>query len=219
MRPWVQLATTPSPDGTPLTLWQRGEELVIRAGGKDLMSSRMHGSEEAMAALAPAPPGGAVLVGGLGMGFTLRAALDGLPANARCTVAELVDGVVDWNRGALGPLAGHPLDDPRVDLVVDDINAVLRRSPGVFDAILLDVDNGPDGFTQAGNDALYTVAGLQRARMALRRKGTLAVWSAYEDRAFEQCISKAGFRAEVHRVRARGAAGGPRHVIYIGRWG
>ncbi len=225
MQPWVTLASSTTPDGTPLTLDQRGVELVIRAGGKDLMSSRMHGSEEAMAALArpsPLPTGAArpdarILVGGLGMGFTLRAALGVLPPGGRCTVAELVPAVVEWNRGPLGPLAGNPLDDPRATLRVEDVREVLRTTPDTWDSILLDVDNGPDAFTQPGNDALYTVAGLHRARSALRRGGVLAVWSAYEAPEFLKRLQKAGFRPESHRVRARAEGKGPRHVIYLGR--
>ncbi|MDP2309283.1 MAG: spermidine synthase [Pseudomonadota bacterium] len=219
MLPWVLLDTAATPDGTPLTLNQRGTELVIRAGGRDLMSSRMHGSEEAMAALAKPDnrPDARILVGGLGMGFTLRAALGVLPAGGTCTVAELVPAVVDWNRGTLGPLAGHPLDDPRARLRIEDVRDVLRTTPDTWDSILLDVDNGPDAFTQPENDALYTLKGLQRARMALRRGGVLAVWSAYESPEFPKRLQKAGFRPESHRVRARAEGKGPRHVIYIGR--
>jgi spermidine synthase len=219
MLPWVTLDTSATPDGTPLTLDRRGDELVIRAGGKDLMSSRMHGSEEAMAALArPADrPDATILVGGLGMGFTLRAALGVLPPGGRVTVSELVPAVVEWNRGPLGPLAGHPLDDPRAILRVEDVREVLRTTPNSWDSILLDVDNGPDAFTQPDNDAIYTVKGLQRARMALRRGGVLAVWSAYEAPEFEKRLHKAGFRPESHRVRARAEGKGPRHTIYIGR--
>jgi spermidine synthase len=220
LRPWVTLGSTSTPEGGAITLCQRGEELVIRAEGKDLMSSRMHGSEEAMAELVRTDrPGARVLVGGLGMGFTLRAALDTLPTGGRVAVAELFDAVVEWNRGPLGHLAGHPLDDPRTDVIMGDVTHTLQANPGAWDIILLDVDNGPSGFSQASNDGLYTLSGLNRTRMALRKGGTLAVWSAYEDRDFERRMSKAGFRTGVHRVRARGAAGGPRHLIYVGRTG
>lgn len=220
MRPWVTLDTARTPEGTELSLVERGPEIVIRAAGKDLMSNRMHGSEEAMAAMArTSRQGGRVLVGGLGMGFTLRAALDTLPPGGRVTVVELSDAVVRWNRERLGALAGHPLDDPRTELRMGDVGEVLASTPDTWDTILLDVDNGPDGFTQPGNDRLYGVPGLHRARMALRRPGTLAVWSAYEDPEFERRMRKAGFRTRVEKVRARLNAGGPRHVIFLGAWG
>lgn len=218
MIPWVQVAATVTPDGSPLSLWQHGTDWSIRAGAAELMSSRMHGSEEVMASLAKAErPGARVLVGGLGMGFTLRAALDTLPEGGRVTVAELVPAVVDWNRGPVAPLAGNPLADPRVDVVVGDVAATLKSTPGAWDAILLDVDNGPEGLTQAGNDALYGVTGLRRAREALRSGGTLAVWSAHASPAFEKRLAQAGFRVEVHVVRARAGGKGPRHTIFLGR--
>ncbi len=217
MRPLLTVATAVTADGTSLSLHQRGEEWLIRAGGADLMSSRMHGSEEEMARLARVSrPDARVLVGGLGMGFTLRAALENLPAGGRVTVCELAAAVVDWNRGPLGPLAGHPLDDPRVTLVVDDVTAVLRATPGTWDVILLDVDNGPDAFTQAGNAALYAPEGLKRARMALRPGGVVAYWSAYDAPDFPKRLERAGLRPEVHRVRAH-AGKGARHVIFLGR--
>lgn len=220
MKPWVTLDEAETPDGTSLTLVQKGVEIVIRAGGKDLMSNRMHGSEEAMAHMARSDrPGARVLVGGLGMGFTLRAALDVLPPGGEVTVAELSDAVVRWNRGPLASLAGAPLDDPRVRLHMGDVGDLLANTPATWDSILLDVDNGPDGFTQAGNDRLYGLPGLNRARMALRKRGVLAVWSAYEDPEFQKRMGRAGFRARVEKVRARGAAGGPRHFIFVGEWG
>ena len=153
------------------------------------------------------------------MGFTLRATLDLLPSDALVTVAELVPAVVEWNRGALGPLADHPLKDKRVRVVVGDVRSVLDSSRKQFDAILLDVDNGPDAFTAAGNAGLYGDAGLAAVRGALAPGGRLAVWSAWEDRKFEQRLKYAGFDVEVHRVRARLKHGGPRHTIFIGRSG
>lgn len=216
MRPWITHATTVTPDGTVLSLNQRGDEWIIRARAEDLMSSRMHGSEEEMARLVrPERPNANVLVGGLGMGFTLRAALDASPG-ARVTVCELVAAVVEWNRGPLGPLAGNPLDDPRVTLHEGDVGALLRATRDSWDAILLDVDNGPDAFTQAANHSLYTPDGLKRARMALRTGGAVAVWSAYEARDFPKRLERAGFRVEAHTVRAH-AGKGARHVIYVGR--
>jgi spermidine synthase len=219
--PWEDIARAPTPDGTVLSLHRRGTEWVIRADGRDLMSNRMHGSEEEMARRVrlSATPGGRLLVGGLGMGYTLRAALDALPPGCRCTVAELSEAVLAWNRGPLGDLAGRPLDDPRVDVVLGDITRVLWSGEGVWDVVLLDVDNGPGAFTQVANGGLYDMAGLQRTRRALRRGGALAVWSAFEEPQFETRLRKAGFAVEVHRVRARGSAGGPRHLIYVGRLG
>ena len=158
----------------------------------------------------------AVLVGGLGMGFTLRAALDLLPRTATVTVAELVPAIVEWNRGPLGPLAGHPLNDSRVAVEAADVAVALRASTGRFDAVLLDVDNGPDAFTATGNARLYSDEGLAAARNALKPRGVLAVWSAWEDRKFEQRLRYAGFAVTVERVRARLKKGGPHHTIFVG---
>lgn len=213
------MGETNAADGTTLTLMRRDTEHVIFAGGKSLMSSRMHGSEEALAAFACARLRDAeaptVLVGGLGMGFTLRAALDLLPDSATVVVAELLAGVVDWNRGPLGPLAGHPLRDRRTEVDVRDVLVTMRAHPGRFDAILLDVDNGPDAFTTSTNGALYGDTGLLAARKALKPGGILAVWSAWEDRKFQQRLRYAGFAVRVERVRARLKKGGPRHVIFL----
>jgi spermidine synthase len=182
------------------------------------MSSRMHGSEQALATfgcrgIRQDTP--CVLVGGLGMGFTLRATLDTVPAGATVVVAELVSEVVLWNRGPLAPLAGHPLQDQRVGVEINDVGEVLRASRDRFDAILLDVDNGPDAFTASANGWLYTDEGLAAARAALRPAGTLAVWSAWEDRRFEQRLRYAGFTVRVERIRARLKQGGPRHTIFV----
>jgi spermidine synthase len=180
----------------------------------------MHGSEEALATLAckgarmaEAP---CVLVGGLGMGFTLRACLDTLPDDAVVVVAELVPAVVEWNRGPLGPLAGRPLEDRRTQVEVGDVANVLRAARCRFDAILLDVDNGPRAFTQNVNGALYSEAGLASARTALKPGGTLAVWSAWGDRKFEHRLRYAGFEVRTEHVRARLKKGGPGHVIFVG---
>jgi spermidine synthase len=219
MKPLELLGETRTPDGSLLVLARQDRELLILADGKPLMSSRMHGSEEALAAFACAraktlaEP--TVLVGGLGMGFTLRATLDLLPADAAVVVAELVPAVVDWNRGPLGPLANHPLSDRRVRVEIGDVAAVLESSPGRFDAILLDVDNGPAAFTSSGNAKLYDDRGLAAARDALKDEGVLAVWSAWEDRKFEQRLRYARFSVRVERVRARLKKGGPRHSIFV----
>ena len=190
------------------------------ANGKSLMSSRMHGSEQALAALAlrrMEMPDACVLVGGLGMGFTLRATLDLVPRDATVVVAELVPAVVEWNRGALGTLAGHPLRDPRVRVEMGDVADTLQSSPERFDAVLLDVDNGPDAFTAATNARLYNDAGLAAARTALKPGGVLAVWSAWEDRRFEQRLRYAGFVVHIERVRGRLKKGGPKHTIFLAR--
>jgi spermidine synthase len=192
---------------------------VILANGKSLMSSRMHGSEEAAATFAcqhvrtlERPH---VLIGGLGMGFTLRATLDVLPPDAIVTVAELMPAVVEWNRGPLGSLAGHPLKDSRVRVDVGDVAATLNATPGGFNAIVLDVDNGPSAFTSSHNAGLYDNRGVAAARNALKGGGVLSIWSARDDRKFEQRLRHAGFDVKVERVRARLKQGGPRHTIFI----
>ena len=219
MKPWELLARTRTPGDAEMALMRRDGEHVILANGKSLMSSRMHGSEEALAAFAcrqartrDAP---CVLVGGLGMGFTLRATLDLLPRSASVIVAELVPAIVEWNRGPLGPLAAHPLRDPRVIVEAADVAATLRASHARFDAVLLDVDNGPDAFSAADNAGLYADAGLASALRALKPGGVLAVWSAWEDRKFEQRLRYARFAVTVEHVRARLKKGGPHHTIFI----
>jgi spermidine synthase len=220
VKPWELLGQARTPEGDDMSLMRRDREHVVLASGKTLMSSRMHGSEEALATLAcrrartlEEP---CVLVGGLGMGFTLRATLDLLPPAATVVVAELIPAVVEWNRGPLGPLAAHPLKDKRVRLDVSDVAITLRSSPGRFDAILLDVDNGPDAFTASRNAGLYNDQGLATIRAALKEEGVLAVWSAWEDRKFEQRLRYAAFTVEVERVRGRLKKGGPRHTIFLG---
>jgi spermidine synthase len=210
-----------SQDGTVLKLMRRSDEYIILANGKSLMSSRMHGSEEALATFAcrrvmtlERP---SVLIGGLGMGFTLRATLDLLPSDATVVVAELVPAVVDWNRGPLAPLAGQPLTDPRVRIEIDDVALTLASRPGQFDAVLLDVDNGPSAFTTSNNAGLYDDRGIAAAFAALKMDGVLAVWSAREDRKFEQRLRHGRFVVEVEHVRGRLKNGGPRHTIFLGR--
>lgn len=219
MRPWEALGETTTPDGATLTLTRHATEYVILVDGKPLMSSRMHGSEEALAAFAcrraRALDRPCVLVGGLGMGFTLRATLDLLPSTAAVVLAELVPAVVDWNHGPLGSLAAHPLRDARVQVVIGDVAAALRSSAGRFHAILLDVDNGPSAFTKSGNAVLYSNQGVAEASAALAPGGVLAVWSAREDRKFEQRLRHAGFTVQVEQVRARLKKGGPRHTIFV----
>ena len=211
------------PDGTDLKLQRRDREYVIFAAGKILMSSRMHGSEEALAAFgcarARSIEAPSVLIGGLGMGFTLRATLDLLPRDATVVIAELQTAVVAWNRGPLGPLADHPLRDRRVRLEERDVLTTLRQARARFDAVLIDVDNGPDAFTTSANTHLYSDAGLASIRSALKPGGVLAVWSAWEDRKFEQRLKYGGFAVTVERVRARLKQGGPRHTIFLGTIG
>ena len=183
------IGETLTPNGIDMKLTRRGNEYIILANGKSLMSSRMHGSEEALATLAcrraRTMEQPCVLVGGLGMGFTLRATLDFLPRDAMVVVAELVPAVVEWNRGPLGPLAGHPLKDKRVRVDVADVAVTLGSSPGRFDVVLVDVDNGPAAFTGSDNARLYDDRGVAAARAALKTGGVLAVWSARDDRKFE----------------------------------
>lgn len=221
MKPWELLGETRTPDDETLTLMRQDREFVILANGKPLMSSRMHGSEEALASFGCAHLAEAahprVLVGGLGMGFTLAATLAGLAESATVVVAELVAGVVEWNNGPLGEFAGRPLEDRRVEVVVGDVLDVLRSRAAGFDAVLLDVDNGPDAFTSARNSGLYGDRGLATIRAALRPDGVMAVWSAWEDRKFEQRLRAGGFDVDVQRVRARLKRGGPWHTIFLGR--
>ena len=219
MKPWELLGEAEAPDGTAMALTRRSGEYVILAGGESLMSSRMHGSEEALATLgcraARTLDEPIVLIGGLGMGFTLRAALNVLPSRATVIVAELVPAVVDWNRGPLGPLAYHPLEDPRVRVDLGDVVLTLRAAPDGFDAVLLDVDNGPAPFTSDANIGLYDDRGIAAIARALRPGGVLAVWSARDDRKFEQRLRYGGFRVTAERVRGRLRKGGPVHVIFV----
>jgi len=223
MIPWVLLGETRvAADGKRLSLHRRDSEFSIRVGGGELMNSRSHGSEEKLAELACARLAGRdeaqVLIGGLGMGFTLAAALRQLGAAARLTVAELVPQVVAWNRGPLAELAGNPLSDPRVTVCEGDVARMIKARPRAYDAILLDVDNGPEGLTHSDNDWLYGSDGLSAAYAALRPGGVLAVWSAGRDPAFTGRLRKAGFEVEEVRVRARGSKGA-RHIIWLARRG
>lgn len=222
MIPWEELGEAEIPGGKGrLRLSRRGEEFSIRIVGTpgELMNSRLHGSEDALAELPCARlrrrRGARVLVGGLGMGFTLAAALASLGEDAEVTVAELVPGVVEWNRGALGEVAGRPLDDPRTAVRVEDVGRVLRGQKRAWDAILLDVDNGPEGLTRRENDWLYSFKGLIAAYEALRPGGILAVWSAGPDRDFTDTLRQLGFEVEEHRVRAHKPGKGARHTIWL----
>lgn len=222
MIPWETIDRAVVEDGTELTLARRGEEWVVRAAGRVLMSSRQHGSEEALAeeALSRVARPRTVLVGGLGLGYTLRATLDRLPPDGRAIVAEISPQLVAWNRGPLAHLAGRPLDDPRTRLQVGDVASRIAEAKGAFDAILLDVDNSPSSMVLAGNDRLYGDRGVRICRDALRAGGVLAVWSAGPDDAYRERLANAGLEAEARVVPARGAgARGARHVLFIGRKG
>lgn len=220
MKPWTQLDAAPIPGGGTLKLMRRGEdEFSITLGHNELMNSRLRGSEEALATLAieriahrPKPR---LLIGGLGMGFTLRAALAALPAEAELTVAELIPAVVAWARGPLAPIFAGCLDDPRVAVLEADVATLIREESGRYDAILLDVDNGPDGLMVEANDRLYDDAGLSCAKAALRPGGVLAVWSAGPDRSFTQRLRHAGLAVEERMVRARAGSGGAKHMIWL----
>ena len=206
--------------GEELRLFRRGGDFIIALDRNELMSSRMSGSEEALATMTierlgqDAPR---LLIGGYGMGFTLRAALARLGPGAELVVAELVPEIIDWARGPMVELAAGCLDDPRVRLLEIDVGTVIAEPGKPFDAILLDVDNGPDGLTRLANDRLYTRAGLAAARQALKPGGILAVWSAAPDPAFTRRLGGAGFDVDEVVVRARSNGKGPRHVIWFAR--
>jgi spermidine synthase len=218
--PWRLLDTAIVPGGEGnLRLMQRGTEFSIRLDRHELMNSRLSGSEEALAAIAcdkiksrKAPK---VLIGGLGMGFTLRAALASLGPDAGVTVAELVPAVIKWAYGPMRDVFGNSLADPRVSIRGADVGDLIRSGPSNFDAILLDVDNGPDGLTRKANDALYDLRGLRAAFRALRTGGLLAIWSAKPDPQFTLRLRETNFDVDVLKVAARGSRGGKKHVIWI----
>lgn len=220
MIPRELLATAHVPGGEdPLRLIRRGTEYSIMLGANELMNSRLSGSEEAMSRLAQACIAGVdsprVLIGGLGMGFTLRAGLEAFGPKTSIDVAELVPEIVDWARGPMAHLHAGTLDDPRVTICVTDVGQLIRAEPARYDAILLDVDNGPDGLSREGNDALYTASGLNQARAALRPGGVLVVWSSGPDARFTARLRKAGFAVREEIVRARTTGGGARHTIWL----
>ncbi len=225
MKPRELLGSGTTPAGEPISLAREGGHLIVRVRGVSLMSSAVHGSEEEMAEIACRPlaakAAARVLIGGLGMGFTLRAALDALGPGAEIVVAELLPIVVEWNRGPLADLAKRPLDDARVRLVERDVAAVIREAQASFDVILLDVDNGPEALSDARNGWLYEQRGLATIRDALRPRGALVVWSAFESPRFEATL-RGGFEVEVVRTRARkatesGKRKGSRHTLYVAR--
>jgi len=219
MIPWERLDAVTLEDGVDLKLMRRGSEYSIMLGTNELMNSRLSGSEEALANLAAEKLAGRagirMLIGGLGMGFTLRAALKALGADARITVAELVPQVVDWARGPMAEVFDGCLEDPRVSVHVGDVGELIRAGKGCWDAILLDVDNGPDGLTRTGNDALYSAAGLAAAYLALSPGGMFSVWSSAPDPAFTRRLKQAGFTVAEVPTRASTKKRGARHMIWI----
>jgi spermidine synthase len=207
------------PGGPPLRLFRRGGDFMIVLDRNELMSTRQRGSEVALGTMACDRLAGRIsphlLIGGYGMGYTLRAVLGQLGPTARVTVAELVPGIIDWARGAMADVTAGCLDDPRVTLTIGDVGATMAGAAAQFDAILLDVDNGPDGLTRAANDSLYSPHGLATARHALRPGGTLAIWSAAPDPQFARLLERSGFSVETARVRARETGKGATHVIWF----
>jgi spermidine synthase len=217
--PWSLIDKARVPGGGELRLMRRGGEFSIRLDRNELMNSRLSGSEAALATLACEKIGDRkqprILLGGLGMGFTLRAALAGLGAGAGIVVAELVPAMIAWARGPMADLFGGSLDDPRIQIREGDVGELIRTGRAAYDAILLDVDNGPEGLSRPSNDALYDLAGLRAAQAALRPAGVLAVWSSAPNAKFTQRLRKAGFAATENPVRAKGSQGGARHIIWI----
>jgi spermidine synthase len=221
MKPWSTLARAPGLEGQELVLQQRDAVFVIRSGGRELMSSVRHHSEEEMARIGledlrtQSPT---VLIGGLGLGYTVRATLDALPRGGRVVVSEISEAVVEWNRTLLADLAGRPLDDPRTEVAVGDVAEVMRQGVGRFDCILLDVDNGPSAMSARANQALYEHRGIALMRAALRPFGKVVVWSAGPDEPFLKRLGKAGFAAQVARSTAheRGSAA---HVLFVAKLG
>ena len=215
------IGTAEVPGGDALRLYRRGDDFIIAIDRNELMSSRMSGSEEALATMTcdrlRNPKAASLLIGGYGMGVTLRAALRALGPNAKIAVAELVPGIIEWARGPMAELAAGCLDDPRVELILGDVSKAIGASPRRYDAILLDVDNGPDGLTREANEGLYSAAGLATAKAALRPGGILAIWSAAPDARFTRRLAAAGFQVEEVGVRARSNGKGPRHVIWFAR--
>ena len=220
MTPRELLGTANIPGGREeLRLFRRGADFMIVLDRNELMSSRMSGSEEALAVMTierlrgrPAPE---ILIGGYGMGFTLRAALAAGGRDARLTVVELVAEIIDWARGPMAEMTGDCLDDPRVALRIDDVGEAIRSATSAYDAILLDVDNGPDGLVRRANNGLYTRNGLAAAMAALKPGGVLAIWSAAQDNAFAKSLSDAGFMVDEVAVRARSNGKGAKHIIWF----
>ena len=220
VKPWIQLEKTTTPDGKTISLHEHDGSYAIRVDGAELMSTRQHASEEKLAELACAhvkdKRGARVLVGGLGFGFTLRAVLRTVPADTAVVVAEILPAVIAWNKDPRWPLAADALSDPRVTVREQDAAEAIRKGPGAFDSIVLDIDNGPVALSTVTNDRLYDSTGLHSVRYALRPGGCAAFWSAAPDPAFEKRMAGAGFQVEVHHAHAHGKSG-RRHTLILGR--
>jgi len=220
MTPWERLDTAPMPGGGTLRLMRRGTEFSIWLDKIELMNSRLSSSEEALADLAAshlrAVQKPCVLIGGLGMGFTLRAALAAFGEHASITTAELVPAVAQWASGPMEPLFGDSLTDPRCTLHIGDVGPLIQASPNTYDAILLDVDNGPEGLTRKENDAIYSATGLGHAKRALKPGGVVAVWSSTPNEAFLSRMKQTGLNVKEVRVKAHARKKGTRHVIWLG---
>jgi spermidine synthase len=221
MKHWTLLGEAPIPGSTKSLMLYQGKDdffIKISTGGCELMSTRKHGSEDALGSLPclrlKNPAKARVLIGGLGMGFTLAAALKIVGAQSEVTVAELVPGVVDWNRGVLGGHSGYPINDPRTKVHIGDVAKLLRRRRGYYDVVALDVDNGPEGLTQTSNDWLYTTPGIVAAQEALTPGGVIAYWSAAPDGAFHDRLRRCGFMVEEIPVFAHGTKGS-RHILWL----
>lgn len=219
MKKWTQLEKASLPDGSVMGLFEHDGTYVIRVDGRELMSTRHFASEELLATVACAPllkkKGARVLIGGLGLGFTLRAALKSLAPEARVTVAEILPDVVAWNRNEAYPLAAASLADPRTTVELTDVAKLIGRSAGMFDAILLDADNNTTAMNTEGNKSLYTQKGLSIVQAALRPGGCVGYWSAEEDPLFAKQMRKAGFRVELQATRAH-TTGGNQHMLLFG---
>jgi len=224
MQPWERIAETTASDGTSIALRRRGQEYLIVAGGRDLMSSEDEDSARALgvlgrAALRTGSRAARILIGGLGMGYTARAALDASTARDRIDVVELVPAVVEWNETVLADLAGSPLSDARTTVVVADVRAHIRAAPNAYDAVLLDVDNGPSALAHPANNALYGTRGLAEAWAALRPGGVLGVWSFGDDPRFTARLRRQRYAVEVHRVAGSRRGRGKHHRVWIARRG
>lgn len=222
MNKWELIETALVPGSeTQMSLFHCGNDYSICVNGKELMNTRLHGSEESLAELGCANmigrDDGCVLVGGLGMGFTTAATLRHVGKKAKIVIAELVPAVEEWNRDYLGHYAGFPLKDSRCTLQIADVADVLRKQHSTYDSILLDVDNGPNGMTQEANNWLYWNEGLQVIRKALKPKGILAIWSAHQDRGILKRLAQVGYEVSEHRVPARSSGGGGRHIIWVAK--
>lgn len=219
MKPTLKLATTRTPDGGEMALYEHDHDFSIKINGLELMNSRQHESEQELARLGCAHLAGreapSVLIGGLGLGYTLRQALDLLGADARVVVSELLPAVVEWNRTYLAELNGHALEDKRTELVTGDIFPLISQSSGRFDAILLDIDNGPTPLTDAGNQHLYSSAGIQACRRALRKPGCLVVWSTVPSKPFENRLLNSGFHVRRYRAKAYAASNSKAIFIWV----